>query len=646
MMDVCFVSVPFTPIERPLISFGLLQSILKKENISAATLYYNLDFAGNIGVHEYSVMTTFQTVLFGDWVFSKCLFSDTVNPDIYLKNLHSLLRKTKFNTLPLFHDRDYLLQLRNRAHDFLKEAAHEIVHKYNPRIAACSSVFTNHVACISLLKFIKELSPETITMIGGPNCDDEMGKTTHELFPFLDYVVSGYADHLITELVNKIFTYGQNMPMDEVPKQVIAPAFRVTEYKNISAHLQTQKRINLNELPVPDYNDYFEKLNSSSGLRSKILPSIPIESSRGCYWGKCTFCGLNSTHLNYRQKKWERVYSDIETLQKEHNVKKFMFVDNAVNFNNLSKMLDRLAHDGFDLRMWAEVRVKLRKEQLKKMREAGVIWVQAGIESLNDNFLALMNKGATMLQNIQLFKWAQQYGIYIIYNIMHSFPYEKDEWFDELADLIPFIVHLQPPRTMNKLRFDRFSDYYLNQSKYGLELKAFEFYSYVYPYDEPTLYNLAYFFEDKKRNKIRKNPVLYQLFGKPKRNFKKVHKAVNDWIASFYGKAPFRLMYEINEHNIVIHDTRPMSINSNYALNRLEGEIFLFSDEVRSIEEIHAAFASEYKITDIENAVRSLVDKKIVLEHKNNLLSLAVEAPVPSRHDISDFPLGTIIKDS
>jgi len=37
-MDICFVSLPFTPIVRPMLSFGILQAILKKENIKAPLL--------------------------------------------------------------------------------------------------------------------------------------------------------------------------------------------------------------------------------------------------------------------------------------------------------------------------------------------------------------------------------------------------------------------------------------------------------------------------------------------------------------------------------------------------------------------------------------------------------------------------------
>lgn len=644
-MDVCFVSLPFTAIERPLISLGLLQAILKKDDIKATTLYYNLDFAEKIGAGKYHVISQFAYILFGEWVFSKCLFPDMRRSDDYLNNINELFKKVKVRALPLFYDKEYLSELRNIAHDFLKEKAEEVIKEYSPKIIACSSIFDNHIACVSFLKFIKEISPETVTMLGGSNCEGEMGQVTHKLFPHIDYVVSGYADHLITGLCRKIFTYGKDMPEAEVEDQVYAPVSRELGYRHRNGQRASHENTNLNELPVSDYHEYFDKLNSSSALRSSILPAVPVESSRGCYWGKCKFCGLNSSHLEYRQKNWEQVYHEIVTLTTAYNTKKVEFVDNAINFKKLAGMFDNLANDHLDLQIFTEVRVNLKKEQLKKMREAGVIWIQPGIESLNDNFLDCMSKGSSMLQNIQIMKWARQYGISIVWTIMHDFPFENEKWYSELGEVLPLLVHLQPPRGMTKLRFDRFSDYYQNQPKYGLELNALEIYSYIYPYDRTTINSLVYFFEDKKAYRVRKNPVLYHMFGKPKKKFTEVNQMVNEWVKGFHSETPFMLMYEAGGNNIVIHDSRPTAFKNNFTLNKLEGEVFLFSDEAKSIDEINSAFGSTYKITDIEHAVRSLIDKKIVLKHANKLLALAVESPFPRLPERIDFPCGTVMRD-
>jgi len=643
-MDICFVSLPFTPIERPMISFGLLQSLLKKENIRAITLYYNLDFAEKIGAKNYHVMSQFAYVLFGEWVFSQFMFPDTVNSDEYLRNMHDLLVHSKIRPLPQFNDKDYLFNLRSMASAFIKETAAEVIKKHNPRIVACSSIFDNHIACVSFLKCIKEQSPETVTMIGGQNCQGEMGKTTHNLFPFVDYVVSGYADHLITGLCKSIFTYGMDMPAGEVPNQVLAPIFRDKKYRYADDHLEPKSQISLNELPIPDYDDYFNKLDSLSNLRRNILPGIPIESSRGCWWSKCKFCGLKQ-RLSYQKKDWEQVYNEIVTLGTVYKTRKFMFCDNNVPFNKLHGMLDKLTEDSFDLHMWAEIRVEMKKEQLKKMKEAGVTFIQVGIESLNDNFLNCMNKGSTMLQNIQIIKWAQQYGMFIIYTIMHGFPNEKDEWFRELGHILPLIMHLQPPRGMSKLRFDRFSDYYLNPSHYGLDLSALEIYSHIYPYDQKTINNFAYFFEDKKDHRMRNRTIFQNLFGKSKGNFSKINDIVIEWMRSYYSGNPCRLTYKINDKNISVHDTRLLSSCNDYVLNEPEGEIFLLCDEIHTLEEINNKLGGKYNAADIDNTVRSLINKNIVLKHEQKLLTLAVEAPLPDLPEGNDFPCGTVLSD-
>jgi len=157
--------------------------------------------------------------------------------------------------------------------------------------------------------------------------------------------------------------------------------------------------------------------------------------------------------------------------------------------------------------------------------------------------------------------------------------------------------------------------------------------------------SLIYFFEDKKERRAGKKPVLYHLFGKTKKDFSRVGKMVDEWMKSFYSETPSMLMYEASENKILIHDSRPTAFKNSFALSKLEGEIFLFSDEAKSIDEINSAFGSTYKITDIENAVRSLIDKKIVLKHENKLLTLAVEAPVPGLPGRLDFPCGTVIRD-
>lgn len=68
-------------------------------------------------------------------------------------------------------------------------------------------------------------------------------------------------------------------------------------------------------------------------LEQYFTPDIimPIQSSKGCYWGKCLFCGLHYPPKKYTVKNPKKVVDEIEFLNKEYNIKIFEFVDEALH---------------------------------------------------------------------------------------------------------------------------------------------------------------------------------------------------------------------------------------------------------------------------------------------------------------------------
>jgi magnesium-protoporphyrin IX monomethyl ester (oxidative) cyclase len=60
----------------------------------------------------------------------------------------------------------------------------------------------------------------------------------------------------------------------------------------------------MDRMPGPDYDDYFDALGASS-LGPRFRPAWLIESARGCWWGArshCTFCGLNGATVAFRAR--------------------------------------------------------------------------------------------------------------------------------------------------------------------------------------------------------------------------------------------------------------------------------------------------------------------------------------------------------
>ncbi|MCC8146919.1 MAG: radical SAM protein, partial [Bacteroidales bacterium] len=141
----------------------------------------------------------------------------------------------------------------------------------------------------------------------------------------------------------------------------------------------------------------------------------------------------------------------------------------------------------------------VKKDEFQELYSNGFIWLQPGIENLSNNFLQHMNKGTHVLQNLQVMKWARELGIHIVWSIMYHFPKENNDWYNDLLEIMPKLTHLSPPGSLNKLRYDRFSEYHTHSEKYNLELQPREYYKYIYPFEENILTDFVYFFEEKKR---------------------------------------------------------------------------------------------------------------------------------------------------
>ena len=111
-----------------------------------------------------------------------------------------------------------------------------------------------------------------------------------------------------------------------------------------------------------------------------------------------------------------------------------------------------------------------------------------------------MKKGTTSFQNLQFLKNCLVYGIFPQWNLLVGFPGEEEEIYKKYVVDLPRLTHLPPPSGVFPVRFDRFSPYFVQAEQYGLDLRALDYYSLIYPFDEQTLANIAYYFDDRNVN--------------------------------------------------------------------------------------------------------------------------------------------------
>jgi len=665
--DVCLVTMPYASPTRPSMALGLLKAILAEGGITASVAYANLWFAESVGLRRYSLCASNMPIVFlaGEWTFAGAAFPDdprrAERDAEYLRQVRqasdgypqvwSGARGGEFTA--------DLLALRAAATEFVDEAARRVLAT-GARVIGCTSTFEQHVASLALLRRVRELDPGVITMLGGANCETVMGEATHRCFPWVDYVVSGEADGLVTELCRLALTRGRDVAATDLPRGVLGPAHRQTQQGDAGARpagpLNARRKLaralfgDLDSLPTPKYDDYFDTL-AASPLDANVRPGLPLESSRGCWWGaahQCTFCGLNGTSLGYRSKSPERVLAEIHELEDRYGVSDFEAVDNILDMGYYKTLLPELAADTSNRRIFYEIKANVSRAQVAALVDAGIMWVQPGIESLHSEVLRLMDKGIQGWQNVQLLKWARELGLRLSWSILWGFPGEKDDWYEDMAGWLPALAHLPPPAATPRVRYDRYSVYHEQASQQGLILFPIGTLSLVYPAGPGDLDALAYFFTTEPNSgPLRIIQTLSEaVTANP--GIRAVTRAVRDWAAAHRsGELPVLTM-EDRAGVLEITDTRACARTSRQLLTGLSRAVLLACDSAPRPARLAEVVGRDGGITasqdEIDAVVRKLRDDRLVLSMDDRLVGLVLHGPVPDHiPDYSEFPGGGLV---
>ncbi len=579
---IVLVQMPYAGVEHPSIALGILQATLTRQGLACSSYYANLKWCEELGVERYHAISATQTeLLLGEWTFAEAAFGQTQDDEEFLERTQA--------------KRELILEARARTAQFVEKTAREILRKA-PRIVGASSTFQQHCASLALLKKVKELDPSVTTLLGGANCEGSMGVTVAKNFPWVDYVVSGEADQIIGPLCKSILINKPETPYGVITKDHQGEAPRAT----FSA---------MDATAIPDYDDYFRALDEST---LDMLPGLLVETSRGCWWGQkhhCTFCGLNGSGMGYRSKSGERVLQELEHLANRYQLGVFEVVDNILDHSHLKHIMPVLAARPEPFRLFYETKSNLKREQVELLARAGVLWIQPGIESMHDDILRLMDKGSNALMNVQLLKWAREFGVRVVWNFLACFPGEKDEWYSEMAEWLPLLEHLQPPSGLAPIRYDRFSPYHSRPQDYGIQIRPGWAYRHVYPLPPEELENLAYFFEDTEPVRSLETPGRQALIARLKA-----------WKERFWSGLPPIL--SLGDGDIL--DTRKCATQRRHVLSQRERELLEDCDNPRKRTDEH----------------QSLIDKKLVLALGDRCLALPVRGALPTLPAHWQFPGG------
>ena len=605
-MQVCFVALPFQNIENPALSLSILQGCLKRENISSKIIYANLEFAELIGLDAYYAVAhggSYRELLMGDFVFSKAAFGKSNQK--YFDFMHEELKKYLGND-GVKQLEKYLSFTEKKTISFLESLADKVI-ALKPQIVACSSTTQQNCVCIAFFKILKKKVPHICTVMGGPNCERIMGKTIADSFPDINYVISGEADSFWGDFCRKLLSGQKDFP--EYPE-----IFCYRKNNDSNAAGLTKK---LDEMPYPDFDDYFEALERYN-FKKYVDIGLLIETSRGCWWGEkhpCTFCGLNGASRLYRKKSSQRIVDEFRYMVQKYNIKNFFAVDCILARDFYKTVLPGLVP--LNLNIMYEIKTNTSVDELKILKQAGINWVQPGIESLQDKLLQLMNKGNRAIKHIELLKNLTELNIKCCWLLLCAFPGEENEWYEQQLECMKLLTHLQPPDAVFRLRYDRFSVYEQRADEYGLRLHAARAYYYIYPPQyHHIIDDIAYFLEDSEK----KMPVFAQGFNK--NVHERIYGFVQRWQARHAGIYKDRLTAKSIGSKLDVVDLRHCAVNSYYEFTGCDKEVALTAVKVIDINNLIAELEHFYIQNDIFKSIKKLKAQKLLIQIGNEVLFL------------------------
>lgn len=481
--SVALINMPLAGIESPSIQCGLLAAGLQAHGHESQVLYMNLEFAAEFGSGFTSRLTDILRTgvfsgsesLIGEWLFSKAAFDE-------LDNAHQYSQETQVSEFCAHMGIAFsrLCSIRNELIISWIDRWTEDIAARGFDVVGFSCSFTHQsIASFALAKRLKKLQPSITIVFGGYTFSGEMGVEYVRALDFIDYAVVGEGDVAFPLLVDAVALSQDPIGISGVIGRRDGDV--VGDYPAAPVE-------NMDQLPDPDYDDYFETMKRPEEETRIKIPSVrlTLETSRGCWWGEkqqCTFCGLKPDGIQFRAKGPDQALRQMDSLSRKYAVTDFDIVDNIMANGYLTTLCERLIAGEYDFKLFYEVKANLTRDQLRTMSEAGIKAIQPGIESMSSRILKLMRKGVTMLENVRCLKWSRYYGIAVAWNILTGFPGETEADYDQQLYVLRCLRHLQPPsrKACTRIMLTRFSPYFTDDSFPVRNRRPLSAHAFVYP---------------------------------------------------------------------------------------------------------------------------------------------------------------------
>lgn len=331
---------------------------------------------------------------------------------------------------------------RNPFLEFMREHALPRIARDKPRAVGISmTYFSQVVPGLTLLRLIHEQFPEIKLVIGGAYLtavEDQVEGMPQAVFPADCIILHDGEEPLEAWLQLVLEQQGSleaipnaHIPMDGTFKRVGQRDLTHTDLDILPVPMWIADGLNLEQYLVPRY-------------------PIPLPLSRGCYWGRCSFCNIScQTVATYRTRAVDKALQDMQHAIAETGSNWFDFPVDSFRPKELRKLAQGIIASGIQVEWGAEVLLDpgFKDDVIAELSQSGCRCLRFGLESACEETLKAMNKPTRPHEARRIMASCKANGIQVAVMLIAGFPTESQsqlmrtyDYLAENADRIDFLT--------------------------------------------------------------------------------------------------------------------------------------------------------------------------------------------------------------
>ncbi len=288
------------------------------------------------------------------------------------------------------------------------------------------------LAGLTFCKMIKETFPHIHVVVGGnviTRLQEDLAKHEQFFTDVFDSAILYEGEHALLWLIESL---NGERAIASVPNLIYRDASGIHRNPEVYTEKTTA-------LPLPD----FDGLPLDRYFVPELI--IPYLATRGCYWGRCTFCDHGQGYFDqYRGVPVQQVVEQIKALRDKYQCRHFLFSDESYPPALFKKVSQLLVDQNVGIKWTTLIRFEETlqdQETWDLAAKAGCCTLYYGMESASERVLNLMDKHAkksVIQRNLQM---AAKSGIWNHVMAFYGFP---GETLDEALETRQFVLENQP----------------------------------------------------------------------------------------------------------------------------------------------------------------------------------------------------------